>query len=376
VDEKSLSVYAATLTDAGGRRINEDAVYACQSVEIGRIATHGHLYIVADGTGAQEGGQTASSVATMVVSEHFYDDISPDIGESLRAAAVTAHEALYELAQKVAAWAEMSTTIVAAVLYKGKLYVAHVGDSRAYLIRGGQARLMTRDHVWLQDDENYGALTRWLGGGRHSSVQVDLVTETLEKNDVIILCSDGLTDVVDRTDIGALTGKSAPQSTARQLIELAKRRGTGDNVSVAVIHYGGKAPVPPLRRWAWAGAAAALLLAIVLVLVLTGGPRHDGGSEGVVGQPTTTLLPEHIEVDGVATAIPSETVPSVEQIRQPTSTPVPATDTPTPRPTRRVVIPTTGPTSVPTETVVPTAPASGGSGGGGGGGGGGDTPEK
>ncbi|HIP97143.1 MAG TPA: serine/threonine-protein phosphatase, partial [Anaerolineae bacterium] len=282
MDKKKIPVYAAALTDPGGRRINEDAVYTCQMVEADKIAARGHLYIVADGTGAQEGGQTASSMATAIIGEHFYDATSPDIGESLRTAITTAHTALYELAQKVTAWAEMSTTIVAAALHEGKLYVAHVGDSRVYLIRGGQARLLTRDHVWLQDDENYGALTRWLGGGRRPSVEVDLITEPLQENDVVVLCSDGLTDVVDGMDIGALVNKSSPQSAVRQLVELANRRGTGDNVSVAVIRYGGKAPVSPWRRRTWIGGGVAALLALAFVLILTGRPKDEGGSGGIL----------------------------------------------------------------------------------------------
>ncbi len=363
MDGKKIPIYAAALTDPGGRRINEDAVYTCQAVEADKIAARGHLYIVADGTGAQEGGQTASSMAVAIIGEHFYDDTSPDIGESLRTAIATAHTALYELAKTVSGWAEMSTTVVAAVVHEGQLYLAHIGDSRAYLVRDGQARLLTRDHVWLKDDENYGALTRWLGGGRRPSVEVDLTAETLQENDVIVLCSDGLTDVVDGTDIGSLVGKFSPQSAARQLIELANRRGTGDNVSAAVIQYGGKPPATPWRRWAWIGGGVAVLLAIVLALILTRWPNGgNGNGGGTINQPTATPLPIRITVEETALPTPTEVVPTVEGTRRPTSTPVPATDTPTPRPTP-VIVPTA--TTVPTP--VPTATQSSGGGGGGGG---------
>ncbi len=259
METNQMPVYASVLTDAAGRRINEDAVYSCASAETSKIASRGYLYVVADGTGAQEGGQTASSMATAILAEHFYDDDSPDIGESLCRAIKTAHEALYELAQKVTAWAEMSTTIVAAVVHEGQLHIAHVGDSRAYLVRKGEARLLTRDHVWLKDDDNYGALMRWLGGGQRSSVEVDVVAEPLQENDVVVLCSDGLTDVVDREDIQSLVSKSPPQIAAKHLLDLAIHRRTGDNVSVAVIQYGGKAPTAAWKRWAWIGGGAAAL---------------------------------------------------------------------------------------------------------------------
>jgi serine/threonine protein phosphatase PrpC len=339
MDKKEIIVRAVAVTDPGGRRINEDAVYACQEVEADRIAARGRLYIVADGTGAQEGGQTASSMATAIISEHFYDDNSSDIGESLRTAVTTAHEALYELAQKVAAWAEMSTTIVAAVLHQGQLVVAHVGDSRAYLVRGGQARLVTRDHVWLEDDENYGALTRWLGGSRHPSVKVDLTIEALQEGDTIVLCSDGLTDVVDGPEIGTVASKSRPQIAARQLIELANRRRTGDNVSAAVVQYGGKGSGSPMRRWVWIGAGATALVALLIavVLVLTGDAERGAvDGEAVTDEPAATAtatLPARIQVAETPTAAPTEIAPSVGETREPTSTPAPSVYTPTPRPT-------------------------------------------
>lgn len=354
---KEIPIYADVRTDAAGRQLNEDAVYSCAAVPAEKRAARGHLYIVADGTGGQEGGQTASAMATTIIAERFYDDTNPDIGESLRQAVQTAHEALYELAQRVPSWAEMSTTVVAAVLHEGRLYVAHVGDSRAYLVRNGQARLLTRDHVWLQDDENYGSLTRWLGGSRSRSVEVDLVTEALQENDTVVLCSDGLTDVVGREDIQALAPKGTPQAAARQLIELANRRGTGDNVSVAVVRYGGKgAAAPAWARWAAVGAGGLVLLGVVLALALLL-PRGSGGERS--GAPTPTR-PSRIE--GIfAPATPTPTVSALsrpgEATRPPTSTPLPPTPTFTPRPTIRAAATPTAPAAAPTS---PPPPPPGG----------------
>ena len=347
---REIPIYAALRTDAAGRQLNEDAVYGCPAIPAEKRAARGHLYIVADGTGGQEGGQTASAMATTIIAERFYDDTNPDIGESLRQAILTAHEALYELAQRVPSWAEMSTTVVAAVLHQGQLYVAHVGDSRAYLIRNGQARLLTRDHVWLQDDENYGSLTRWLGGGRSRQVEVDLTTETLQENDTVLLCSDGLTDVVGREDIQALAPKGSPPMAARQLVELANRRGTGDNVSVAVIRYGGKsAAVPAWTRWAAIGAGGLVLLGLLLALWLPGGLGRGGG--GRAGSEVTPTRPARIEGIGAsvtATPTPAAVPRSPEITRPPTSTPRPPTPTFTPPPVRRVTAVPTSPAAAPT----------------------------
>lgn len=351
-----IPIYAEVRTDAAGRQLNEDAVYNCAAVPAEKRTARGYLYIVADGTGGQEGGQTASTMATTIIAERFYDDTNPDIGESLRQAVQTAHEALYELAQRVPSWAEMSTTVVAAVLHEGHLYVAHVGDSRAYLVRNGQARLLTRDHVWLQDDENYGSLTRWLGGSRSRSVEVDLVTETLQENDTVVLCSDGLTDVVGREDIQALAPKGTPQVAARQLIELANRRGTGDNVSVAVIRYGGKgAGTPAWVRWAAVGAGGLVLLGAIVALALL----RPHGSEGGGSSASTPTRPSRIE-GVVAPPTPTPTVWAISQpgeaTRPPTSTPLPPTPTFTPRPTVRAAATPTAPAAVTT----PPSPPSGG----------------
>jgi protein phosphatase len=353
--DKQLPIYAAALTDPGGRRKNEDAVYTCEVIETARLAARGRLYVVADGTGGQEGGQTASSLAAAIISEHYYDDEGPDLGRSLREAVGAAHQALYELAHRVKAWAEMSTTLVAAVVHEGSLLVAHVGDSRAYLVRNGRARLLTRDHVWLEDDENYGALIRWLGGARRPSVEADVTAEALQDGDVIVLCSDGLSDVVDREDMGALVNSAAsPQSTARRLVEVANRRGTGDNVSVAVIRYGGSAPVSPRRRWALVGGAVGALVALAVIAILIRPrpapfPDQDGTVEPdatrpAVEQASATPLPGQIRIDETAAPVPTESVPLAEETRLPTSTPLPGV---TPTPTSGATYEGEGPTREP-----------------------------
>lgn len=351
--DNGLPVYGTALTDPGGRRVNEDAIYTSADADEAKTEARGHLYIVADGTGAQEGGQTASSMAAAIIAEHYYDDQSSDFGESLKKAIKTAHEALYELAQKIPAWADMSTTIVAAVIHRGKLYVAHVGDSRAYLIRDGEARLLTRDHIWLEDDDNYGALIRWLGGSRRSSVEVEVLeARELQENDTLVLCSDGLTDVAGREDIQKVASKFAPEAAAKHLIELANRRRTGDNISAAVVRYGGKAPAAAWPRWVLAGGGvvATLVLGTVLVFALTGSDSGSGDGSGQEAAATATPLPGQIAITREATTTPTEEVviqPTGESTRPPTSTPVPATPTPTPVPTR-VIVPTTPPTVAPT----------------------------
>jgi len=360
----AIPIYAATLTHTGGRKTNEDAIYACKNIDAQQLVKRGYLYIVADGTGGQEGGQTASAMVAAIVSERYYDDDAPDLEAGLRLAVQTAHEALYQLSERVATWSKMSTTIVAAVVHEGYLYLAHVGDSRAYLVRDGQAHLLTRDHVWLEDDENYGSLMRWLGGGQ-ATIEVDTSKIALKEGDKILLCSDGLTNVADREDLEEVVARLPPQVAGEQLIEIANRRGTSDNVSVAVIQYGGVMPKAPRPAWLLPVIAVSILLLVVgtaAFLALRGG-ENGGGSGMIAGGTITPTLVQKIEGATVATSTttPTQLATAIAGTRQPTSTPRPVTPTPSPSPTSQhpkppIASPSSPPTPEPTTEVPSTEP--------------------
>ena len=144
------------LTDVGGRRTNEDSFLMPDHHE-DKVSSHGRLYVVADGTGGQEGGRTASATAVEVVREKYYDGVSDDVGENLRTAIQTAHRTLFHLANEVPSWRSMSTTLVAVVVKDHRYWVAHVGDSRLYLVRGDKIQQITQDHTWAEYDENLGS---------------------------------------------------------------------------------------------------------------------------------------------------------------------------------------------------------------------------
>lgn len=365
-----VPVYTAAVTHVGGRKTNEDAIYTSKGIETPQLASRGHLCIVADGTGGQEGGQTASAMAAAIVGERYYDDSTADLEQSMRTAVQTAHEALYELAGKVSTWAKMSTTIVAAVAKDDQLYIAHVGDSRAYLIREGTARLLTRDHVWLEDDENYGSLMRWLGGGR-ATVEVDTTKIVLKEGDKVLLCSDGLTNVADREDLQGVVAKLSPQAATEQLIELANRRGTSDNVSAAVIQYGGQAPKAKRPAWVLPTVIISVLVFVALGVWAALFLRDpvDAVDAGTVDGTATPTLASQIEGVTVATSTATPMLVATADLdsdKAPTSTPRPETPTPTPRPTlvrqqpTEVTLPTqppaTEPTTPPTTEATPTEP--------------------
>jgi serine/threonine protein phosphatase PrpC len=373
---KLTTLQVGQISDKGGRPTNEDATYSSAHVEGEKLEAKGQLYAVADGTGGHEGGQTASNLALEVIGEHYYDNPATDVVQSLREAIQAAQKTLLGLAESVRSWQQMSTTFVGVVIQQGRLYFANVGDSRAYLVRNDTIRQISVDHVWRESDENYGSLTRWLGGGNAPQVEVEFALETLQPDDVVVLCSDGLTDVVHPDEIKMLATRYPPDQAARRLVEQANRRRSPDNVTATVIRCGAGAQGAGLGRWIAIAGGAVLVLALILgALLMSGGKRDDvtpapallpSATWTLTAIPTDTpVLPtvtptpiRRIEVDRTATATPTEALaPTDTPAAGPTSTRQP-TNTPTftPRPTNTPThTPTFTPTSTPAPTSLPTA---------------------
>ncbi len=360
------------VSDRGGRPSNEDAVYSCAHVEIEKLEAKGQLYAVADGTGGHEGGQTASSLALGVIGEHYYDNPSPDVVQSLREAVQAAQKTLLGLAESVPSWSQMSTTFVGVVVHQDRLFFANVGDSRAYLVRDETIRQMSVDHVWHEEDENLGSLTRWLGGGNAPQVDVEMALEMLREDDIIVLCTDGLTDVVHPEEIKTLVTRFPPEQAAKRLVEQANRRRSADNITATVIRCGAPAQGGGLRRWIAMGGAVAVILVLALGMLLlrdrngqvtpmpaplpTTTPTQTPIPTDTPVPPTATPTPiRQIEVGRTVTATPTEVLaPTETPMAGPTSTRRP-TNTPTftPRPTNT---PTRTSTPTPTFTPAPTSP--------------------
>jgi len=391
---KLPAIQVGQLSDVGGRSSNEDAIYACTHVDKDKLAAKGFLYAVADGTGGHEGGQTASKLALEVIGEHYYDNPSTNVAQSLREAVQAAQKTLLGLAESVRSWEKMSTTFVGVVFHKGNLFFANVGDSRAYLIRGDTITQKSVDHIWEGNDENHGQLIRWLGGGHPPEVEVEIARETLQEDDVVVLCSDGLSNVVHPDEIRALATRYDPQQTAKRLIDQANRRRSNDNVTATVVKVGEPTKGGGIGRGVIIGGLAAFLLALIAGAALLFGSGVLGGGEPtatptITPQPTATPLPATatdtplpptgtatpigtLDIADTATPTPTDTpVATDAPTAGPTSTLQP-TDSPTPtsRPTRTPThtpthTPTFTPPAEPSETPVPTAtPREPGEGGG------------
>jgi PPM family protein phosphatase len=251
-----MNLIAAGLSDVGlQREHNEDSFCLLREHE---------LYVVADGMGGHKAGDVASNMATAELASffkataredstwpfHFDPQLSVDENR-LVAGIKLANRKIFEASIRNRDVHGMGTTIVGLLFSpeRQRLYVAHVGDSRAYRVRDGSISLLTRDHSLLNDylvvmpeltqeqrDElPRNVITRALG--MHDSVVVDLLPEEPQIGDRYLLCSDGLSGMVSDDEIESIiaSGDDDIEATARQLIEKANERGGEDNVTVILI---------------------------------------------------------------------------------------------------------------------------------------------
>lgn len=238
------------LTDVGKKREkNEDSLLV--NADLG-------LFMVADGMGGHLGGEYASRIAVKTVEEivrQLLDDpdatISADIvfdrsdpGEVLKYAIRIASQRIFDEAARNPNLRGMGTTTVALLLRDGKGFIAHVGDSRAYLVKGGEIKQLTADHSLVAEQLRAGFITPeelknhkfkniiTRSVGFQNDVEIDLLIRDLDTDDQFLLCSDGLTNLVEDADIGKIVSKNGPKEACRKLIELANKRGGDDNVTV------------------------------------------------------------------------------------------------------------------------------------------------
>ena len=268
----------------GRRRTNnEDWLGKFQPEDPARLAQKGSLFLVADGVGGHQSGELASRLAVDQVIRSYVDDPGVDVGHSLRRAVESANAALYAQSERGAgaeAGRDWGTTLVGAVVRRDELWLANVGDSRAYLLRGGRLRQLSEDHSLFPEkgDAEPGnrkkrhVITRALG--RKPDVEVDLFPPLkLRAGDRLLLCTDGLTTPLSDERIQAIAGRYPPQEAAEALVRAANEEGGPDNVSVILVKVSGPPAASPqatvrdiLRAWtsgdAWRGALTSLRSAL------------------------------------------------------------------------------------------------------------------
>lgn len=219
------------------------------------------LFVVADGMGGHAAGEVASRVAVDTIRELLQGGIDPDetrldrqmldpadvLRERLRYAMNQASARIRREAQLNPAYAGMGTTVAVLLIEDGHAHVAHVGDSRIYLMRDGALSRLTRDHTVVQQEIDAGRLTPELARqvphrnyltqsvGYHGPVEPDTATRPVQPGDVFVLCSDGLTDPLDDPRIAELVRQTHPSDLAETLVNQAVAGGGEDNITVLTV---------------------------------------------------------------------------------------------------------------------------------------------
>ncbi|MGH2508937.1 MAG: Stp1/IreP family PP2C-type Ser/Thr phosphatase, partial [Ktedonobacteraceae bacterium] len=211
---KLLRLDVAQLTDVGRKRDHNEDNMAYVIPQDPKVMAHkGALFIVADGMGGHAAGEVASEIAVDTVSNIYYQDDNDDVPTSLLQAIRRANAAIQQRAAENMLRSGMGTTCVAAVLRGNMAYIANIGDSRAYLVRQSRIRQVSQDHSWVAEQVRAGLLTEEQARthaqrnvitrslGTQVEVDIDIFREPLEEGDTLVLCSDGLSGLVNDEEL-------------------------------------------------------------------------------------------------------------------------------------------------------------------------------
>lgn len=232
-------------TDVGvKRKVNQDTIYASDT----RVGKLPNLYIVADGMGGELAGDYASAKCVEIIIDSITNSNELETVRILEQAIQTANNRIFTESHKDSSKTGMGTTLVLATVFDGHLYVANVGDSRLYVANGAMLKQVTKDHSVVaelvrtgeldKDDAKYdkrkNMITRAIGA--EETITPDYFDVEISGNEHILLCSDGLTNMVEDQEIyEILTSEETIESRANKLVERANANGGKDNVSVIII---------------------------------------------------------------------------------------------------------------------------------------------
>ena len=250
-----LDVEFAQLSDAGCvREHNEDSLGSFVPQSPVDATGLGWLFAVADGVGGQDRGEVASSLAIESLIADFQGAVRGEPLTTLLSRLVQkANTRIFETRMNTGpGGSSMATTVVACALRYDRAVIAHVGDSRCYLIRQGYAASLTRDHTFSNEQVRLGLITTREAAKAHTAnvlsralgtdmfVSVETSEQQVLADDVLVLCSDGLHHSINADDLARVAGRGAPlEEAAHALVSLAKERDGKDNITVQLIKVRG-----------------------------------------------------------------------------------------------------------------------------------------
>jgi protein phosphatase len=270
-----VTVHSFGLTDPGRvRPSNEDHFLVAELARtlwvrqssLPQSPTHhgrsrGHVFLVADGMGGHQAGEVASALTVSIVEAFVlhllrrFSNLEPDDDETVlrdfRTALRQADARLFEEAAQHPEFAGMGTTLTLAFASAWSLFVVHAGDSRCYLLRGGELRQLTTDHTLAAEMARHGMIskeearhhqlrhvvTNVVGGGK-AGVQVEVHKAELAPGDVLLLCSDGLSDMLADDRLAAvLESEPDPRAACQRLVAEANEQGGKDNITAVIARF-------------------------------------------------------------------------------------------------------------------------------------------
>ena len=265
-----MRIQVGARTDVGRvRKNNEDSF---------KLVPESNLFVLSDGMGGEAHGEVASGIAVESIAAHCLDGVkdpsTPMLAEPrseltpqtnrLVSSVQLANRMIFESAQKHPAQRGMGATVVTVWINDQRLSLAHVGDSRAYLMRDGRLEQLTQDHSLVAEQVRRGILTQDQAEssdmqsvliralGIDPEVQVDADEQLLMEGDILVLCSDGLSRMVSDLEIAStLLSQSGVQPAADRLIELANEYGGEDNITVILIRVVPRPESWYKRVWRW-----------------------------------------------------------------------------------------------------------------------------
>lgn len=248
-----MRLEAFAWTDPGPVRENNEDSFL--------VEEDGGLFVVADGMGGHAAGEVASRIAVDTLRELLQGSLDPDetrldrdvqdpadvLRERLRYAMNQASARIRREAQAQPAYAGMGTTVCVLLIEGDAAHIAHVGDSRIYLVRDNAIHRLTRDHTVVQQEIDAGRLTPEMARqvphrnyltqsvGYHGPVEPDTATRPVQPGDLFVLCSDGLTDPLDDPNIAEICAQAHPNDLAETLVRAAVAGGGTDNITVITV---------------------------------------------------------------------------------------------------------------------------------------------
>lgn len=268
--ERAAEIEFGACTDVGRVRENNEDSF--------RVASEIGVFVLSDGMGGQSSGEIASRLATDTFIAHCYESrTNPSLplvgkflegvseaGNRLASAVRLANSVVYGASNEDAIQCGMGATLVAVMISDERVSIAHAGDSRVYRLRNGDLERLTTDHSFIEEQVRRGLMTQQEASastlqnvlmravGIDAEIEVEVNEELFAEDDVLLLCSDGLTKELSDTQIASvLTDAEDPEMVAQLLVDLANRAGGSDNITVIVVRHSPRlvGTLERLGRW-------------------------------------------------------------------------------------------------------------------------------